>query len=144
MAFAVTDGIQSTLVTPLSPSTTEAKMPDVVGWPLEEARQMLEAALAEQNCAWPLRVVQTAPPPPREPRAESVAKRKRPPSTDKAVSRQAPLLGSWRVLRCRIIQSASENTEPDSSPFVELVVAREIVASEAVSCAPSLSLPNPI
>lgn len=144
----MTDGNQRTLVNSLgscaTDSTTEAKLPDVIGWPLDEARQTLEAALAEQHCVWPLRVVQTAPPPPREPRAERVSKRKRPVSADTAVSRQTPSLGSWRVLRCRIMQSTLENIEPESSPVVELVVAREIVASDVVSGAPSLSLADSV
>lgn len=136
----MTSRIQSTLANLHTSSASEATLPDVTGWPLDEARPAIETALNEQNRDWPLRLVETAPPL-RALKPERPSKAKRQAPGDNARSRPAPVLGMWRVLRCRVIQSTSENIEPAAQPIVELVVAREIATSDTASCT-TLSAPS--
>ena len=129
--------IQSTLsISPTPFSAPQDKLPDVVGWPLDEARAAIETILA-QHGDWQLRVVETAPPI-RAPKPARPSKPGRQTSDENKLERTAPALGMWRVLRCRVSQSTLENIGPETGPIVELVVAREIVAVDT-SFAPSVA-----
>lgn len=97
-------------------SDTNSVLKLLVGLTLDEARDTLKSDA--QMGAMPIRIVQTTPP-------------ARPARRNGKGDRHPPQWGAWRVLRCRLVESAS--AAADMRGGIELLVAREELRRQEVA-----------